>query len=279
MKARDLFDLFKQAFSEWRRDNVPLLASSISFFVLVSLSPLLIIFIAIIGYLVGQGAVENAIIMQFQSVAGPNFAKIIQDVLHQASNPASTYKATVVGIILLLLGAAGLFVQTEQALNIIWGIKPLNGWMIRNAIKSYILSFILTMIIGFLILAKVLITIILLPVSEYFQYILPFDISILYIMNFFGSIIFFTALFAIIYKILSDVEVRLIEVLPGSAVTALFFLIGNIFMEIYVTVVDLSSVYGVTSSLFVFFIWIFYSVQIFLFGAELIKVLKGRHKI
>ncbi len=279
MKARDLFDLFKQTFSEWRRDNVPLLASSISFFVLVSLSPLLILFIAIIGYLVGQGAVENTIIMQFQSVAGPNFAKIIQDVLHQASNPASTYKATVVGIILLLLGAAGLFVQTEQALNIIWGIKPLNGWMIRNAIKSYILSFILTMIIGFLILAKVLITIILLPVSEYFQYILPFDISILYIMNFFGSIIFFTALFAIIYKILSDIEVRWIEVLTGSAVTALFFLIGNIFMEIYVTVVDLSSVYGVTSSLFVFFIWIFYSVQIFLFGAELIKVLKGRHKI
>ncbi len=278
MKYRDLFILFKQALSEWSKDDVPLLSASLSYFVLVSLSPLLVLLIAIMGYLVGQTAVESEIVGQFQSIAGPNFAKILEDVIHQASNPLSTYKATVAGVILLLLGATGLFVQMKKALNIIWGIKPQEGWIIRGTIESYVLSFALTVFIGFLVLIKILLTLILLPASEYFQYVLPFNISITYIINLFGSLVFFTALFAIVYKMLSYVEIGWDEVFLGSSVAAVLFLIGNIAMEVYVTIGNIGSVYGAASSLFIFLVWVFYSAQAFLFGAELVKVHKLMHE-
>jgi membrane protein len=224
--------------------------------------------------LLGQGAFKGVVGEQIQGIAGQEIGPIVAEIFESASKAASTFEVTLLGSSLLLIGAAGLFVQTRRAFAIIWGLDRGKSQMVLGTVRSYLLSFVLACAVGLLLLASSLITASLVPVGRYLEDLLPIHIEILRIVNFFVSFILITILFALTYKTLSGVELLWGDLLLGSTVTAFFFGLGNLAIQFYVGVSDVGSLYGAAGSLVVFLLWIYYSAQIFLFGAELIKVHK-----
>jgi membrane protein len=175
--------------------------------------------------------------------------------------------------LLLLLGAGGLFVQTKRAFRIIW--KSHNDMAsLAGTVLSYLRSFLLIILVAFMLLATSIFTALLLPVGRLIEEILPIHLELLRQITFLVSFSFVTLLFAVVYKTLAEVKLKWREVLPGSGLAAFLFAIGNFCIEAYVGFVNIGSAYGAAGSLVVFLFWIYYSAQIFLFGAEFIKVQK-----
>jgi membrane protein len=146
--------------------------------------------------------------------------------------------------------------------------------LVLGTVRSYLRSFLLIPLVAFLLLASAIVTAILLPFSTYIEDLLPLHLELLRLATFLTSFLFVTLLFAVTYKTLSEVRLSWSDVLPGSALAAIFFAIGNYVIEVYVSISDIGSAYGAAGSVVVFLFWIYYSAQIFLFGAEFIKVNK-----
>jgi membrane protein len=268
----DFIDLFKQAFSEWSRDRASMLAAATAYYVLISLTPLLILAIVSLGYILGRQAVQNYLLNYAQSLGGPVLGSAIIAILHQVSDPAYSYSATIFGLAFLFLGAAGAFIQTRRAFDIIWDVKKGHGPAIERTISYYILSFLMMLVLGILIFIAVMVTAVVLPAVQALNIPLPLNVSWIQIMNLIGSTILVTLLLMIVYRFLIDVKLDWRDVFTGSIITAILFVIGNLLLEFYISFSRMGSVYGAARTLFIFVIWLYYSAQIFFYGAELIKV-------
>jgi membrane protein len=273
MRLTDLPDLFKEAFKEWNKDNASLLAAALAYYGLFSLVPLLVILMIILNVLFGYGLLEGGV-SEAQDLASRQMPGQVGDMLDRAGGQAATYRFTLLSSLVLVLGAAGLFVQTKRAFRIIWSQEGIEEPLVLGTVRSYLRSFLLIPLVAFLLLASAIVTAILLPFSTYIEDLLPLHLELLHLATFLTSFLFVTLLFAVTYKTLSEVRLSWSDVLPGSALAAIFFAIGNYVIEVYVSISDIGSAYGAAGSVVVFLFWIYYSAQIFLFGAEFIKVNK-----
>jgi membrane protein len=190
-----------------------------------------------------------------------------------AGKQAASFRITIVSVLLLILGAGGLFVQTKRAFHIIWRLPDKKRPLV-NTIQSYLRSLLLIGLVAFLLLVTSIFSALLLPAGKQIEESLPIHLGLLRLITFLGSISFVTLLFAVVYKTLVEVKLKWRDVLPGSALAAVLFAFGNYCIEAYVGFVNIGSAYGAAGSLVVFLFWIYYSAQIFLFGAEVIKVQK-----
>jgi len=274
----DFIDLFKHAFSEWSRDKASILAAATAYYVLISLTPLLILAIVSLGYILGRQAAQNYLLNYAHSLGGPTLGSAIMAILQQVSDPAYSYSATIFGLVFLFLGAAGAFTQARKALDIIWDVEKGHGRAIERTISYYILSFPLMMVLGILIFIAVMATAVVLPAVQALNIPLPWNVSWIWIINLIGSIILVTILLMVAYKFMIDVKLDWRDVFMGSIITAIFFVIGNLLLELYISFSRMGSVYGATSTLFIFIVWLYYSSQIFFYGAEFIKVDATRHR-
>lgn len=274
MPLTDLPNLFKEAFKEWNKDDASLLAAALAYYGLFSLVPLLVILMIILNTLFGYGLLGGSSVSQAQDLAGRQMPGHFGDMLDRAVGQAASYRFTLLSFFVLVLGAAGLFVQTKRAFRIIWSKEGVKDPLVLGTVRSYRRSLLLIPLVAFLLLASAVVTAILLPFGSYIADLLPVHLKLLWLMTFFTSFLFVTLLFAVTYKTLSEVELSWWDVLPGSAVTAIFFVIGNFVIEVYVSLSDIGSAHGAAGSIVVFLFWIYYSAQIFLFGAEFIKVNK-----
>jgi membrane protein len=272
MQLTDLLDLFKEAFNEWNKDNASLLAAALAYYGLFSMVPLLIILLIILNYLFGYGILRGDIVLQAQDLAGRQLPRQVGDMANQASNQAASFRFTLLSFLILILGAAGLFVQTKRAFRIIWSLEADKEPLVMGTVRSYIHSFVLIPLVAFMLLVSSFVNVALLPFGRYIEDLLPFHLGFLRLVTFLTSFLFVTLLFSVTYKTLSEVKLGWEDVLLGSIVTALFFAAGNFVIEAYVSISNIGSAYGAAGSLVVFLFWIYYSAQIFLFGAELIKV-------
>ncbi len=275
----NFLSLITWAFAEWRCDNASLFAAAIAYYGLFSLSPILILLVAVLGQILGQSAVEEAILAEVRSIVGPWGAEVAQEVISQAINPAHSYRATVISFGILLVGATGLFLQTKRALNMVWSVSAPKDRRFLLEARSYIVSFVLVIVLGVMLFITALITAVIIPFSSYLDSFLYLRLWFLQLASFIISFAFVTALFAVVYKVLSGVDLSWREVLLGSAIAAALFSAGNAVIEIYVTMSGIGSVYGAAASLVVFMLWVYYSAQIFFFGAEFIKVHKTREAL
>ena len=248
MQLADLPNLFKEAFKEWNKDDASLLAAALAYYGLFSLVPLLILVMIILNALFGYGLLGGSSVSQAQDLAGRQMPGNVGDMLNRAGDQAVSYRFTLLSFLVLVLGAAGLFVQTKRAFRIIWSQECVEEPLVLGTVR--------------------------LPFSRYIEDILPVHLELLRLVTFFTSIFFVTLLFAVTYKTLSEVGLSWRDVLPGSMVTAILFAIGNYVIEVYVSISDIGSAYGAAGSVVVLLFWIYYSAQIFLFGAEFIKVSK-----
>ena len=275
--VKSIFRLLKEAFTEWQKDKASILAAALAYYTVFSITPLLVIAISIAGSVFGQEAAQGEIVQQINQLVGQQGAEAIETAIANADRPQLGSIASIISLILLFVGASGVFAQLQQALNTVWNVKAKPDEGIWGFIRKRLLSFGMVLAIGFLLLVSLIISAMLSGIGKLQVNLLPGFTSIWQVANFalsFGSI---ALLFALIYKLLPDVEIRWKDVVVGSVITALLFTVGKFLIGLYLGRGSLGSAYGAAGSLVVFLAWVFYSAQILLFGAELTQVYARRY--
>lgn len=274
MNARRDLALLKDAYTEWQKDKAPRLGAALAYYSIFSLAPLLIVAIAIAGFVFRQGAAQQHVLEQMRGLVGQSGAEAIRAMLVSAQKPSSGIIATTIGLITLLFGATGVFAELQDDLNTIWGAKPPPHPTLLHAIRARFMTFAMVLGTGFLLLVSLLLSAIITAMSRFLVGIFS-QSAYSFVAQFADFFLFFflaTLLFALIYRILPDVEIAWSDVWTGAAVTAFLFSIGKFIIGKYLGSSGVSSAYGAAGSLIVVLLWVYYSAQILFFGAEFTKV-------
>ena len=272
MRLKVIFRLLKESFSEWQQDKASLLAAALAYYTVFSITPLLVIAIAITGAAFGQDTARKEIMTQVNGLVGAQGAQVIETALTNADQPQLGGIASLISVVILLIGASGVFAQLQEALNTVWNVRAKPNAGIGEFIRKRLLSFGMVLTIGFLLLVSLILSAVLSGISNLRINVLPGFDSLWQLVNFALSFGFISLLFALIYKYLPDVKIRWQDVWVGSIITALLFTIGKFLIGLYLGQGSLGSTYGAAGSLIVFLAWVFYSAQILLFGAEFTQV-------
>lgn len=270
----DIQALLSESFDEWSKHKAPRLGAALAFYTLLSLTPLLLVVVAIVGLVFGHKAAEQEIVQQVQMLVGAQGAKAIEAVLQGSRNTTHGVIATLVGIVTLFFGASGVLIELRDALNTIWEVPTpaLAGWgKITGFIKQRLFSFAIVLAIGFLLVVSLAVSAWIAALGELSESIVPGEEILLNVVNALVSFIVITGLFAAIYKIMPDVRIEWRDVMLGGAATSLLFTLGKLILGIYLGKASIASTYGAAASIVVLVIWVYYSGQIFFFGAELTR--------
>jgi membrane protein len=270
MKLKESWGMLKETASEWWSHNAQRLGAALAFYTMLSTAPLLVIATYIAGMAFGKQAAQGELVRQMRDLLGPQGAEAVQTMLANAYHPTTGIWATIVSVVVLLVGATGVFAELQDALNTIWGVPPRPGGGVWAVVKSRFLTFAMVLAVGFLLLVLLVVSAAVTALSDWFDDLgsplLWHGVSLLV------SLGIATLLFALIYKILPDVDLGWLDVLVGAALTAVLFSLGKFLIGLYLGSSGMGTAYGAAGSLAVFLIWIYYSAQIFYFGAEFTKV-------
>jgi membrane protein len=277
--SRHPFVLFlREVVAEWQQDRALSLGAALAYYTLFALAPLLVLVIAVAGLVLGRAAAQGEIVTQIGSLMGPDGAKVIEGMIVQASRPASGVVATLASLGTMLLGASGVFGQLQVALNQIFGeTHGRRGRGVRAAVRQRLAYFGMILGIGFLLLVSLVVSAALAAVRDLTAAHLPLAARVLPPLNLGLSLVVVSGLFALIYKVLPDVELTWRDVWLGAVVTALLFTAGKGLIGFYLGRAGVTSVYGAAGSLVLVLLWIYYSAQILLLGAEFTEVYSRRY--
>jgi membrane protein len=274
---RPVWDLLSETYKEWRKDNAQTLGAALAFYTTFSLAPLLIIVIAIFGVILGKETVQVEILRRAQELIGAQGAAAVKMMIGAAYRPGTGLPATVIGILVILVGSTSALVMLTHSLNIIWGARPNSRAAVWTLVKERLLSFAMILVIGLLLVLSFLLSIVLSFLTGFFQNLLPVPPFFIEVCDFVLSFLLITLLFAVVYKVLPDVKIAWTDVWVGSAITALLFTMGKFLFGMYLARSSIRSAYGAASSLAVILMWVYYSAQVFLVGAELTQVYANRY--
>ncbi len=272
LQPAQLWKLFKDTFTAWNNDKVPRHGAALAYYTVLSLVPLLVVIIAIIGLIFGREVGQGYILGQIGSLVGPQSAEAIKEMIQRASEPSTGIVATVLATGTLLLGASGVFAQLQDSLNSIWGVKPKEGRGLWGLIHDRFLSVAALLGTGFLLLVSLALSAALSAFGKWFGGWLPAPEYVLQVLELLISFAVITGLFALMFKVLPDAQVAWRDVWVGAALTALLFTMGKFAIGLYLGKSDVGSAYGAAGSLVIILIWVYYSAQILLFGAEFTQV-------
>jgi membrane protein len=245
--------------------------AAIAFYAVTSIAPVLLIVIAIAGLAFGQDAAENAIKGQLSALMGEQTADVVQTAVANASGKSSGILATLIGIATLIATASGVFGEMQSALNAIWKVQP-SGTTLSRLVRARAASLGLVAALGFLLMVSLVVSAGLTAFGNYLNSLFPFGALVLSILNVAVSLLLISLLFAAIYKVLPDRHLQWRDVILGAVVTAVLFTIGKALIGWYIGSSAVASSYGAAGALIVLLLWVYYSAQIFLLGAEFTKV-------
>jgi membrane protein len=272
------FSLLKQTFQEWLQDKAPELGAALAYYTVFSLAPLVLVLLSIVGVLFRDdpAGAWNKVTQQMSYFLDPSAVQVVQNIAQSASQPGKSTIAMIIGIALALFGATGVFGQLQDALNTIWGVKAKPGAGIWGFLRVRFLSFAMVAGVCFLLLVSLTLEGVLKGFSDYVQSVFPGGIVVsltAYLIFDFAVIVL---LFAMIFKFLPDVKIQWRDVWIGAVMTGLFFAIGKWALGLYLSSAAAGSAYGAASSLITLLLWVYYSSQILLFGAEFTQVYADR---
>lgn len=270
-----MYGLIKEAVVSFVDDQALSRGAAIAFYTVTSIAPILLLVVAIAGLVYGQEAAQGAITAQLTGLMGHQTAEVLEIAVTNASEKTSGLLAMIVGIVTLLVTASGAFGEMQATLNTIWKAKPKDTTMSR-LIRARAASLGLVATLGFLLVVSLAVSAALTAFGEGLNAVLPFGDLVASALNGLISFALLATLFAAIYKVLPDVPIRWGDVLAGAAMTALLFVIGKSLIGWYIGSSAIGSTYGAAGSLIVLLLWVYYSVQIFLLGAEFTKAFAGR---
>jgi membrane protein len=273
MNIRSLVKLLKEAVNEYNKDKVSRLAAALAYYTIFSLAPLLIIAIAIAGFIFGEEAAKGEIVTQIQGLIGKEGAQFVEITIENAAKPNNNGSiASLVSIGVLIFGASGVFAELQDALNTVWEVQPKPKLGFAKFIRKRFLTFAMVLVIGFLLLVSLVISALLTGISNFTINLLPGYDFIWQTTNNIISFAVITLLFAMIFKFLPDVKITWGDVFVGSSITSLLFVLGKSLIGLYLGNSSFSSSYGAAGSIVIILVWTYYSAQILLFGAELTQV-------
>ena len=270
LAPKRIWPLLRDTATDWMEDNALRLSAALAYYSVFSIAPLLVIAIGIAGLAFGAEAVQGQVDDQLKGTIGAEAASTVQSMIKSASKGGGA--ASVVGIVLLLVGASGVFAALKDALNTIWEVKAKPGLGIKGFIKDRVLSFGMVLVIGFLLLVSLMLTTALAAMNKFFGDALGIPAGIWAVVGFVVSFAVVTALFATIFKVLPDVKVSWRHVWIGAAVTAFLFEIGKFLLGWYLGREGAESTYGTATSVVLLLLWVYYTSLILLFGAEFTQV-------
>jgi membrane protein len=261
--------VLKETFTGWWNDNVPRMGAALAYYTLFALAPILIVVIAVGGMAFGPEAVRGEIVAQIQDLVGRDGAQAVQAILEGAAKSRWSIPATIIGAITFFLGATGAFLELQDDLDAIWRVKPRSrGNFLRDLLTQRIISFGLVLGFAFLLLTSLVVSAALSAVHTYMGSAFPGVAALWragYVVVSLGVI---TLLFAMIYKVLPDVKLKWEDVWVGALVTAGLFTIGKYLIGLYLGTSSFASTYGAAGSVIVVLVWVYYSSQVILLGAE-----------
>jgi membrane protein len=264
--------LLKNTASEWVEDKCPQLGAALAYFTVFSLAPLILVLLAVFGFFYGNEQAREKITEQLRYFVDPSGLKVIKDISASTAKPASGVLATTIGLVVGLFGASGVFGQLQEALNTIWGVKPKPGAGLWGFLRARFLSFAMVGGICFLLLTSLTIESVLHGLSIYINNVLPGGHLLVLTVFLCFDLGIIILLFAMIFRFLPDAKIGWRDVWLGSSLTAILFVIGKFVLGLYLGSGAAGSAYGAASSLITLLLWIYYSAQILLFGAEFTQV-------
>jgi membrane protein len=268
MDLRQGWNLVKTAVQSWIDDYAPSMGAALAYYTLFSVAPLLLIVISVAGLVFGQDAARGEIVSQLQSLMGNDAAKAVEGLLASVNQPSKGVLSTIVGVVVLLIGATTVFGELQDALDRIWRAPARKKAGLWGLLRARVLSFGLILGVGFLLIASLVVSAALSALGKWWAPVFGGWEVLAQVVNFAVSFGLITAIFAMIYKIMPRVHIQWHDVWIGSAVTALLFTIGKFLIGLYIGRSGVASGFGAAASLVVLLIWVYYSAQIFLLGAE-----------
>lgn len=270
LNFKKIWEFIVAVFDKWIEDKAPKLGAALSFYTIFSLAPLLIIIISVAGFIFGPDAARGELVGQIKDLVGTEGAQVVQTTLKNTNDPESGIIAIAISFITLVIGSTVVFVELQESLDMIWRVKPIAGKsIIKGLLFDRAQSFALVLASGFLLLVSLLVSAGLSAVNNFVnEKFLAVPIYILDIANLIISLGVIFLLFAMLFKVLPDVNIGWKDVWVGALVTAVLFVLGKYLIGLYIGSSSLGSTYGAAGSLVIFLIWIYYSAQILFLGVE-----------
>lgn len=273
--SMQVWKLTKDSVAAFIADGALSQGAAIAYYTIFSIAPVLIIVIAIAGLVFGHDAAQGAIVRQLSGIMGQQSADALQSMIKSADSQKSGVIATVLGIGTLVVTASGVFGQMQSALNLIWKAEPKAG--LSRLVRARIASLGLVAALGFLLIVSLVVSAILSALDSFLNGFFPGAHAMMQVLNFAISLLIISVLFGAIYKVLPDKQIAWRDVAVGAIVTALLFTIGKTLIGLYIGHSNIASSYGGAGAFVVILLWIYYSSQIFLLGAEFTRVFAETH--
>jgi membrane protein len=289
MKLRGFWYLIRETIEGWQRDNVARLAASLAFYTVFSLAPLLIIVVGLIGIIIermqviyigvtiDEAGVVDRIALETRDLIGARGEELVRTIIAEGSGTDAGIMATIVGVVTLLAGATLVFAELQNALNKVWKVESKTVSGILSIARARLLSFAMILVIGFLLMVSLVVSVALSAVGDFLAGLLPGSIYLMQIVSFVLSYAVITLLFALIYRYLPDARIAWRDVWVGASVTALLFTVGKEAIGLYLGNAPFGAAYGAAGSLAVILVWVYFSSQIVLLGAEFTEVYSRRY--
>ncbi len=272
LNIKGIWKVIKGAAGGFSDDKVTKLSGSLAYYTVFSMGPLLVLIISLCGIFLGREAVEGKVYHTLVGFVGPDTAAQLQEIIKHASIGNKGKVAAIVGAITLLVGATSVFAEIQDSINTIWGLKPKpkKGWV--KMLQNRFLSFSVIISLGFVLLVSLVVSGLIEGLSSRLQAAYP-DVTVVlfYIVNLVLTFVITSFIFAVIFKVLPDAEIRWRDVATGAIVTALLFMVGKFAIGLYISNSNVGSTYGTAGSLVVVLLWVYYSSFILYFGAEFTK--------
>jgi membrane protein len=274
--VRRLGSLLRETYVQWDEDQAARQAASLALYTLLSVAPLLIVSIKVAGVVLGDEAARGQVSQEIGKLVGPQAGAAIEAMVANAKEPGEGVLGSLIGVCVLLFGASGVFGELQASLNQMWEVKPKPNRGVMGFIKDRFFSFTMVMGVAFLLLVTLVVSAVLATVTEHFRGLIPFP-ALWWVLNIAIGLAITTVLFALIYKVIPDVQIQWRDVWVGAFATAVLFSVGRVLLSWYVGRSATVSPFGAAGSLVALIVWVYYSAQILFFGAEFTQVFATRY--
>jgi membrane protein len=260
--------LLKETFREWNSDNAPRLGAALSYYTIFSLAPVVIVVIAVAGMFLGHDAAQGKIAAQLTSLFGREAAEFVQTAVIKVNRQGSGLVASAIGLVILVVGATGVMIELQGALNVVWKVMPRSGGGLRRFLRVRVLSLALVLSLGFLLLVSLVFSAVLEGAMHLMGGFVVRWAFLGYLVNYGVSVGVIALFFALIFKLLPDARIAWKDVWVGATLTSILFHLGKYGIAVYIGRAGVASTFGAAGSLAALLVWIYYSSQIVLLGAE-----------